>query len=538
LAAVGFVLLIACVNVANLLLARTEARRREIAVRQAMGAGGIRLIRQLVTEGVLLSGIGAVLGLVFAYAILNVLVAAGAESIPRSGEVRLNGVVLLVTFTVAVATGIFFGVAPIIALSVGNLYASLKSASSRTTSSVASQYFRSGLVVAQLGMALVLLIGNGLMIRAFWKLLSVNAGFNPDRVLTLQIPLPPATYTDSKSTTQFWTSLEDRIQSLPGVDNVAVVSGLPPTRPINANDTEIEGFVPKPGGPLQNVDYWQFVGRGYFKTMGIRLIEGRTFDDRDGAGSPGVVVINKTMAQIFWPGESAIGHRVRPPAREVPATPWLTVIGVVDDVKNGGIDKPAGTELYFALPQSGGTTFALRTAFVAVKTSVEPMSVVAAIRSQVRMLDSSLPVANIRSMDEIIATAESRSRFLTLLLTVFSATALILAAVGIYGVTAYSVAQRTSEFGIRVALGAKPRHVLQRVLRQGLVMAGIGVIVGIGAAAALTKFLRELLFEMNALDPVTFAGMALLLLAVTVFACYGPARRATKVDPLEALRYE
>jgi predicted permease len=538
LAAVGFVLLIACVNVANLLLARTEARRREIAVRQAMGARGIRLIRQLVTEGVLLSGIGAVLGLVFAYAILNVLVVAGAESIPRSGEVRLNGLVLLVTFTVAVATGVFFGVAPLIALSVGNLYASLKSASSRTTSSVASQYFRSGLVVAQLGMALVLLIGNGLMIRAFWKLLSVNAGFNPDRVLTLQIPLPPATYTDSKSTTQFWTSLEDRIQSLPGVDNVAVVSGLPPTRPINANDTEIEGFVPKPGGPLQNVDYWQFVGRGYFKTMGIRLIEGRTFDERDGAGSPGVVVINKTMAQIFWPGESAIGHRVRQPAREVPATPWLTVIGVVDDVKNGGIDKPAGTELYFALPQSAGTTFALRTAFVAVKTSVEPMSVVAAIRSQVRMLDSSLPVANIRSMDEIIATAESRSRFLTLLLTVFSATALILAAVGIYGVTAYSVAQRTSEFGIRVALGAKPRHVLQRVLRQGLVMAGIGVIVGIGAAAALTKFLRELLFEMNALDPVTFAGMALLLLAVTVFACYGPARRATKVDPLEALRYE
>jgi putative ABC transport system permease protein len=537
-AAVGFVLLIASVNVANLLLARTEARRREIAVRQAMGAGAPRLIRQLVTEGVMLSFLGAVLGLVLAYGGLRVLVAAGAESIPRSGEVHLNAIVLLATFGVAVATGIFFGVAPVMALSLGNVYGSLKSASGRTTSSIHSQYFRSGLVVVQLAMALVLLIGNGLMIRAFWRLLSVNAGFNPDRVLTLQIPLPPATYADSKATTQFWTSLEDRVRSLPEVDNAATVAGLPPLRPINANDTQIEGFVPKPGGPIQNIDYWQFVGPRYFDSMGIRVVEGRTFDGRDGAGSPPVVVINRTMAQIYWPGESALGRRVRPPGGPGVETPWFTIVGVVDDVKNGGIDKPAGTELYFAVPQLTGGPFALRAAFLVVKTKSDPVSIVGAIRSEVRSLDSSLPVANVRTMDDIMATSQSRPRFLTFLLSVFSATAMILAAVGIYGVISYSVAQRTSEFGIRMALGANPHQVLIRVLSRGVLMAAIGVILGIAGAFALTRFLRELLFEVNALDPSTFGTMALLLLVIAVFACYGPAWRATKVDPTTALRYE
>jgi predicted permease len=537
-AAVVFVLLIASVNVANLLLARTEARRREIAVRQAMGAGAPRLVRQLVTEGVMLSFLGAILGLLFAYGGLRVLVAAGAESIPRSGEVRLNGMVLLVTFSVAVATGIFFGVAPVMALSLGNVYASLKSASRRTTSSIHSHYVRSGLVVAQLSLALVLLIGNGLMIRAFWKLLSVNAGFNPDRVLTVQIPLPPATYPDSKATSQFWMSLEDRVRSLPGVDNAATVGGLPPLRPINANDTLIEGFVPKPGGPIQNIDYWQFAGPRYFNTMGIRLVDGRTFDEHDGPGAPPVLVINKTMAQIYWPGESALGHRVRPPAGPGVENPWFTIVGVVDDVKNGGIDKPAGTELYFSVPQLSGSPFALRAGFLTVKTKGDPISVIGAIRSEVRSIDPSLPVANVRSMDEIMATSQSRPRFLTLLLSVFSATAIILAAIGIYGVISYSVAQRTSEFGIRMALGANPRQVLIRVLSRGIVMATIGVLLGVLAAFALTRFLRELLFEVNAADPWTFVAMAFLLLGITVFACYAPARRATKVDPMTALRYE
>ena len=477
-------------------------------------------------EGVMLSVLGALAGLLFAYGGLRLLVAAGAESIPRSAEVRLNPLVLLVTFSVSIATGIFFGVA------------SLKSASGRTTSSIHSQYFRRGLVVVQLAMALVLLIGNGLMIRAFWKLLSVNAGLNPDRVLTMRIPLPAAVYADSKSTTGFWTALEDRIGNLPGVDKVATVAGLPPLRPINANDTEIEGFVPKPGGPIQNIDYWQFVGRRYFDVMGVRVIDGRPFDGRDGTGSPPVVIINKMMAQIYWPGESAIGHRVRPPGRPGVESPWFTVIGVVDDVKNVGIDKPAGTELYFAIPQLAGRPFALRNAFLTVKAKGDPMSLVGAIRSEVRSLDPSLPISDIHSMDDIMATAQSRPRFLTLLLSVFSATAVILAAVGIYGVISYAVAQRTNEFGIRVALGAKPHQVLVGVLGHGVLMGIIGVVLGIAGAYALTRFLRELLFEVNSLDPLTFLAMALLLMAVAVFACYGPARRATKVDPMTALRYE
>jgi predicted permease len=535
-AAVGFVLLIACVNVANLLLARTEARRREIAVRQAIGARWARLIRQLITEGVILSALGAVMGLGLAYAGLKVLVAAGADSLPRSSEVSLAPVVLLVTLTVAIATGVFFGVAPLMAVSFGNVFAALKSASGRTTSSVNSQHFRRLLVVVQLSMALVLLIGNGLMIRAFWKLLSVNAGFNPDKVLTLQVPLPASTYPDGKAARQFWMALEQRVRSLPGVDDAAAVSGLPPVRPINANDTLIEGFVPRPNGPLQNIDYYQAVGPDYFHVMGIRLMEGRTFDEHDGVGAPAVVVINKTMADIFWPGESAIGHRVRgsgPPT----SNPWSTIVGVVDDVKNGGIDKAAGTELYFPVPQNSGQ-FALRSAFLAVKTKRDPMTMVSAIRNEVRLLDASLPIANVHSMDEIMATAQSRPRFLTLLLSAFSSTALILAAIGIYGVISYSVAQRTSEFGIRMALGARPEQVLGKVLGQGILIGAIGIFLGILAAFALTRFLQELLFGVSPLDLSTFATMALLLLGVTACACYGPARRATKVDPMKALRYE
>ncbi len=353
-AAVGFVLLIACVNVANLLLARTEARRREMAVRQAIGAGSGRLIRQLVIEGVMLSVVGAVFGLLFAWGGLRILVAAGAESIPLANDVHLNPVVLAVTMALAVATGIFFGIAPVLALSLGGVYAGLKSGG-RATSSLTAQRFRQLLVVTQLATALLLLIGNGLMIRSFWKLLSVNAGFNPDRVLTVQIPLPATLYKDSNATTQFWTSLEDHVGKLPGIQDVAAVVGLPPQRPINANDTDIEGFVPKVGGPIQNIDYWQFVGTRYFSVLGIRLVDGRTFDQRDGPGSPLVALVNKTMAQIYWPGESAIGHRVRPPLGPGADNPWYTVVGVVDDVKNAGIDKPAGTELYFAIPQLAGT---------------------------------------------------------------------------------------------------------------------------------------------------------------------------------------
>jgi len=534
LGAVGFVLLIACVNVANLLLARGEARQREIAVRVAMGAGTRRLVRQFVTEGLILSGLGALLGLVFGFVGLRMLVAAGQESIPRAGEIVLDRTVLAVTVGLSLVTGIFFGLAPLVQLTGRNLHDALKAASGRATAGTAASQFRRALVVLELALALVLLIGNGLMVRAFWNLLAVNAGFDPTHVLTMRIALPETVYPDSKATVTFWSRLEARVRSLPGVRSATIAGGLPPSRPINANDTQIENFVQKPGGPMQNIDYDQFAGNQYFQTMGIRLIDGRLFDEHDGPGSNPVVIINKTFAQIYWPGQNAVGRRVRPGFQD----PWFTIVGIVDDAKNAGLDKPAGTELYFSTNQLAGGPYSPSTAFLALKTKGDPLAMVGAVRGEVRALDPSLPVSSVRSMEQLMESAQARPRFLTLLLTLFSLAALVLAAVGIYGVISYSVARRTNEFGIRVAMGAKPGDVLRLVLGQGLLLGVAGVIVGVLASIVLTRFLQELLFGVSALDPSTFVLMAAALMIVTAIACWVPAHRATKVDPLVALRYE
>ena len=534
LGAVGFVLLIACVNVANLLLARAEARQREIAIRVAIGAGTRRLVRQFVTEGLILSGLGALVGVGLGFGGLRILVAAGQESIPRSGEIGLDRTVLAVTVGLSLATGIFFGLAPLVQLTGRNLHEALKAATGRATAGTAASQFRRALVVLELALALVLLIGNGLMVRAFWNLLAVNAGFDPAHVLTMRIALPETVYPDSKATVAFWTRLEARVRNLPGVRSATIAGGLPPSRPIDANDTQIENFVPKPGGPVQNIDYTQFAGNQYFQTMGIRLIEGRLFDEHDGTGSNPVVVINKTFAQIYWPGEKVVGRRVRPGFQD----PWFTIVGIVEDAKNAGLDKPAGTELYFSAKQLAGGPFSPSTAFLALKTRGDPLAMAGAVRSEVRTLDPSLPVSSVRSMEQVMESAQARPRFLALLLTLFSLTALVLATVGIYGVISYSVARRTNEFGIRMAMGAKPGDVLQLVLGQGLVLGVVGVIAGVLAAMVLTRFLQELLFDVSALDPSTFVLMAAALMIVTAVACWAPAHRATKVDPVGALRYE
>jgi predicted permease len=409
----------------------------------------------------------------------------------------------------------------------------LKSATGRTTSSRAAGYFRNGLVVTELALALVLLIGNGLMLRAFWKLLAVQSGIDPSNVLTMRVTLPNTTYPDGKSAVRFWSDLEQRVRSLPGVTSVAVVSGLPPDRPINANDTKIEGFVPKQGGPLQNIDYYQVVGHDYFNTLRVKLMDGRLFDDRDGVSSNPVIVINKTMAQIYWPDSTAIGRRVQPGFQG----PWYTVIGVVDDVKNGGLDKPAGTEIYFSVRQLGDG-FVPRGGTLLVKSQGDSMALAGAVRGQVRALDASVPVSALRSMDDVMQSAQARPRFLTLLMSLFSGVALTLAALGIFGVISFSVARRTNEFGVRMALGAQPHRVLMQVLKQGLILAAAGMAIGIAGAAFLSRYLKELLFGVSAMDPTTFGLMAVVLLGVTAAACLIPARRATQVDPLVALRYE
>jgi putative ABC transport system permease protein len=300
---------------------------------------------------------------------------------------------------------------------------------------------------------------------------------------------------------------------------------------LNANDTQIEGFVAVPNGPVQNVDFWQIVGRRYFETMGIRLIEGRLFDDRDGQDAPAAVIVNETMARHFWGNQSPIGKRVRPGFRD----PWRTVVGVVADVKNAGIDKPAGTELYFPYEQA---QFGLSDAWIVLRARGDPDALVSPVRAVVRELDPSLPLSNVRTMDDVLSAAQARPRFLMLLLSLFSGVALLLAAVGIYGVISYSVSQRTSEIGIRMAMGANSRDVLRMVLFQGIRLGALGVVIGGIGALALTRFLRGLLFGVSALDPETFVLMGLLLAAVTLVACYLPARRATRVDPMVALRYE
>jgi len=532
LGAVGFVLLIACVNVANLLLARAEARQREIAIRKAMGAAVWRLARQFITEGVVLSLGGALLGLGLAFVGLRVIARANASSIPRVNEIGLDLRVLLFALGISIVTGIAFGLAPLAQIIAGNVHDTLKAAASRTTASVASGRFRKALVVTEMALALILLIGTGLMVRAFWKLQEVHPGFQQSGLLTMRIALPQSVYQESPRVLQFWTSVQQRMAALPGVQSATIVSGLPPMRQLMANDTQIEGWVRREGGPIQNIDYWQLTGPRYFETMGIRLIDGRYFDDRDGASAPLTVMVNQTTARMYWPGESALGHRVKPGFQGN----WRTVVGVVEDVKNAGIDKPTATELYIPYLQTTG--LGMRSGYVILRAKGDPAKMVGPSRGVIHEIDSSLPVASVRTMDEVLSTAQARPRFLTLLLTMFSSVALVLAAVGIYGVISYSVAQRTNEFGIRMAMGASQREVLQMVLGQGLLLGLIGVALGAAGALALTRLIRGLLFGISSFDPVTFIVMAALLTAVTLIACWAPARRATRVDPMVALRYE
>jgi putative ABC transport system permease protein len=529
--AVAFVLLIACVNVANLLLARAESRQREIAVRTAMGATLGRLVRQFVTEGVMLSLTGALLGAVLAYGGVRLITASNAGSIPRAQEIGVDARVLLFTLLVSVGTGLFFGLSPVAHMRMSHLAEALKASSSRNTSGGGSQSFRRALVIAELSLALVLLIGSGLMVKAFWKLQQVDAGIQPRGILTMSVTLTPAVYTTPQSAISFWSRLQPRLSAIPGVESASFVTGLPPSRRLDANDTQIEGFVMQKNGPIQNVDFWQTVGKRYFETMEIRLIDGRLFDDRDGRDAPQVVIVNQTMARHFWGNESPIGKRVRPGFRD----PWRTVVGVAADVKNAGIDKPTGTELYFPYEQD---KYGLNNASVLLRTKGDPRTLTSAARSAIAGLDPGLPVSSVRTMDDVLSAAQARPRFLTMLLTLFSTVALALAAVGIYGVISFSVAQRTNEIGIRMAIGAGQSDVLRLVLAQGLRLGVIGVLCGVVGALALTRLISGLLFGVSWFDPGTFVVMALVLAAVTLLACYIPARRATKVDPMVALRYE
>ena len=528
LGAVVFVLLIACVNVANLLLARSEGRQREIAVRRALGASTGQLLAQFTAEGIVLSLAGAALGLVFAYAGLRVILNAGAASIPRADEIALDWRVLLFTLVVSIASGLVFGLAPLVQVSALRLFDTLKAASGRSSSTNSSNQFRRVLVVVEMAMAFVLLAGAGLMVRGFWRLQQVSVGLNPNGVLTAGIELPEASYKTGSAQKQFWQRLEAKLNQTPGVTAASLASGLPPARPPNENDTDIEGFVKVPNGPIESVNFYQIVTPKYFETIGARLMEGRWFDQHDGPAQS--VIVNQTMANTFWPHQSAIGHRVKPGTKE-----WYTVVGVVADIKNAGADRPTGTELFLPYNAERGYT---GSPYVLLRTNGNPAQLANAVREAVRTIDPTLPVAKVRTMEDVVAAASSRPRFLTLILGLFSVLALILAAIGIYGVISYSVAQRTTEFGIRLALGAEPGRLLRQVLQQGLLLGAAGMAVGTVVAFFATRFVEGLIFGVSGLDAASLGVTAVVLAFSTLAACYVPAARAMRTEPVEALRYE
>ncbi|HTR78583.1 MAG TPA: ABC transporter permease, partial [Gemmatimonadaceae bacterium] len=534
-AAVALVLLIACANLANLLLMRAESRHKELSVRVALGAGQGRLVRQFIAEGMVLSAAGAVVGLALAYWGVHALAAASAGSIPRATDVGIDPRVLVATLCMAVGTGLVFGLAPMLHLAPATIGTTLRDGGSRTTANAARHRVRRALVVAEMALAVMLVIGSGLLIRSLWNLTRVDAGFDRANLTTFSITLPGATYSDGVRVAGFWQRLTSRLATIPGVTRVAAMSGLPPQRQVNANDTQFEGIVPTKDGPLQNIDYYQYVTPGYLKTMGIPLVAGRSFTDGDAADAPPVAMINEAAAKRFYPNQNPVGRRIRSNGDTI----WLTIVGVVKDVKQGGVDAKTGTELYYDVPQMPRETgFAPTSMNIVLRSSLPPSTLASSIRGIVNSLDAALPVVGLRSMDDVFADSVGRARFLTMLLSIFAAVALVLAAIGIYGVLAYAVTERRREIGIRMALGASRDGVLAMVLRQGVGLAAVGIGLGLAGAVGATRLAKSLLFGVGTTDPLTFTCVAAFMVAVAVVACVVPARRATRVDPLVALRSE
>jgi predicted permease len=533
LGAVGFVLLIACANVANLLLARGEDRQKEVAVRVAMGAGRGRLLRQFLMEGVVLSALAGAFGVALAWASLEALRALGPGDIPRLREISLDGTVLMFTTGLALLTGVVFGLAPARHATRFGSGGALGEGSGRTTAGLRRTRLRSLLVVSEMALAMMLAVGAGLLMRSFQALTAVDPGFDARGVLTFQLFLPASAYPESFDVTAFPERLEQELAALPGVEGVALMTGLPPVRDLNANDTEFEGVERTEDGPAHNVDFYQVVSAGYLEAMRIPVLRGRGFLPSDGPDATPAVLVNETLARVFYPGQDPLGRRIRSCCGDIP---WAEIVGVVADVKQAGIDQPAGTELYYHIPQAPALYTTPRTINVVVRTPGEPEAVAPSVREVVSRLDATLPLAGLRSMETVMAGARARPRFLTTVLGGFAALALLLAAVGTYGVMSYSVAQREKEVGIRMALGAEGSTVLALVLRQGLAVTGLGIGLGLAGAWALSGVLQSMLFEVPPRDLATFVLVPGLLAAAALLALWIPARRATRVNPVEVLR--
>ncbi|HEX8174893.1 MAG TPA: ABC transporter permease [Pyrinomonadaceae bacterium] len=526
---VGFLLLIACANVANLLLARSAARQQEIAVRRALGAGRLRLIRQFLTESVMLALAGGLMGTLLAMWGVELLTRLGPVNIPRLDEVRLNWMVLLFTLGVSVLTGVIFGLIPALHATNPDLTESLKEGGRSSTEGRRGARLRNALVVAEIAIALVMLIGAGLMVKSFIRLQSVDPGFKPERILAIDFSLPSAKYKENTQQLAFWEQLMGRVSQLPGVERVAAVNTIPFTGG-SVLGFSIEGRPEPPTGNTPDAEH-RVVTPGYFDAMGIPLVRGSAITEQHNSNSPAVTVINETMARKYFPGEDPIGKRINLGNPE--KSPWLTVIGIVRDVRQKALNEEPYPQMYVPYAQ-----FPSRSMTLLARTSNEPSMLVPAIRSELSSMDKDQPLYNVRTMERVMSESIARQRFSMLLIAIFAGVGLVLASVGIYGVMSYTVAQRTHEIGVRMALGASAGDVLKMVVRQGMLLAVAGTGVGLVASFLLTRFISSLLFNVSASDPLTYLLLSLLLISVALLACLIPARRATRVDPMVALRYE
>jgi predicted permease len=533
LAAVGFVLLIACANVASLLLTRSLSRQKEVAIRSALGASRWRVIRQLLTESILLSLVGGVAGLVIAYWGVPALVAAIPQqqliAMPFLKALQLDAGILGFSFALSLLTGLVFGLAPALQSSRMDLNEVLKEGG-RHASAGASHRLRSAMVVTEIALAVVLLVGAGLMMKSLFRLLQTDVGFKTDNILTMSVVLPPAKYMEPNQQINFNDQLRERVQALPGVSGAGTVNILP----LNSGNTTrfyVDGDpIPEPGKEIEsNI---RTVSDDYFKTLGVPLLAGRTFDARDKADTQPVVIIGKTIADRVFAGRDPVGKRLRYPSVQVDP---ILIVGVVGDVKITGLDEAIKPVLYYSFRQ-GPSTFANLVA----RTNSDPNALANSIRSEIRNLEPDSAILNVRSMDQMISDtpASFMRRFPALLISIFAGVALLLASIGIYGVVSYSVSQQTHYIGVRMALGARPADILKMVLKQGLFLALLGVGIGVLAALGLMRLLSTLLYQVSTNDVTTFAIVTGALFVVALLACYLPARRATKVDPLVALRYE
>jgi predicted permease len=539
-AAVAFVLLIACANLANLLLARAETRHREFAVRTVLGAGRGRLLRQFMTEGVLLSVIGGVLGVVLARAGVQALLRVYPTSLPRTSEVTVDPLVLLFTLGVSIVTGLIFGLAPLMHTRVSGLMTALKDGGAKGATGSARHHVRRGLVMAEVAFAVVLVIGAGLLLRTVANLTNVDAGFNRARLVTFSMALPAADYPQPQLRAQLFQRVLDKLRAVPGVQASTAMSGLPPNRPLNANDTDIDNYTAPPEGPFENVDYYQNVMTGYFETMGIPIVQGRSFQPSDAVATGMVAIVNETLVNTFWKGLNPIGQRLRPCCGD--QIPWVTVVGVAKDVKQGGVDQKTGTEFYFLVDQTANVPAPLGTApgnmNIVLRTTLEPSALRQTIDRVVAEADPSVPIVRLRAMNGVFEESIRRPRLLAQLLGGFAALALLLAAIGTYGVLSYMVAERRREIGIRMALGAGQASVLATVLKQGLILTTVGIIVGLGGALALNRLIASLLYGVQPSDPLTIISVVATITIVAAIACWLPAWRASRLDPNIVLRQE